>query len=740
VAGAGSGKTTTILGKIKYLVEVCHLKPKQILVLSYSNKSVNDFNERIKKYLEYDIKAHTIHAFSQSITTQVLGQKKYSVADENIRTEAFMQCLNNPTFNQWWSDFIAYYWDEKITDSEIEAIMTGKKPPSAPSNAKIVTLKNEKVKSSEEARIANFFFLNGINYQYEERYEIDTWTESYVQYKPDFYLVDDKIYWEHFGLDKNHNTMWHHTHPKVDENYKKSREWKIKLHETHKTKLIQSFSYELRNNEWKQLLADKLKSHNISLKPISLTKEQLKELIKTNKQIEKAVELFSNLTSLYEEYELTPKILQNRLMEIKEPNTFFRVKLILKIFFTVWKQYKTILENKNLITYAQMIKKGYENLKHYRSPYRYLMIDEFQDISPLRMKLINQLILDQQIKKFYFVGDDWQSIYGFSGSRVELFINLLKHPEASVSFINNTYRNSQQLIDITSQYVTKDNNLTKKSLQSQKQQSYPIRIYEYQVNNSHPEKTNQAEIIAKLIAKHYQENENYQFLILARTNISKEQLWIGEKFYQKKRGSTIYLKDLPQAKIRFITIHGSKGLEADFVFVLHASDYLYGLPCQITNDPVSSLFDLTTKEMNDNEERRIFYVALTRTKNIVYLLTESENHSLYIDEITNFHHDVETNYQVKKEIHKLIIKVCPVCQLILKSNDFYVSCPNYKLCGLTVKNKDISDSNKICALCNWIMVLRFSKYGYFYVCLNVNCRHKIDMKGKIKSNNTILAN
>lgn len=174
--------------------------------------------------------------------------KNNSVADENTRTEAFMECLNNDTrFIHWWGEFIAYYWDQKITDSEIEAIIAGKKPPAAPNNCKIITLNNEKVKSSEEARIANFFFLNGIKYKYEEYYEKDTWTESYVQYKPDFYLIDYKIYWEHFGFDKNYNTMWKNTNPIADANYKKTWKWKIKLHEKHNTKLIQSFSFELQN-------------------------------------------------------------------------------------------------------------------------------------------------------------------------------------------------------------------------------------------------------------------------------------------------------------------------------------------------------------------------------------------------------------------------------------------------------------------------------------------------------------
>lgn len=119
IAGAGSGKTTTILGKIKYLVEICHFNPAQILILSYSVKSVEDFNDRIKKYLEYDIKAKTIHGFSYSIAGQTL-QQRHSVANENTRTEAFMECLNNDArFVHWWSEFIAYYWDQKITDIEV---------------------------------------------------------------------------------------------------------------------------------------------------------------------------------------------------------------------------------------------------------------------------------------------------------------------------------------------------------------------------------------------------------------------------------------------------------------------------------------------------------------------------------------------------------------------------------------------------------------------------------------------
>ncbi|BDT04548.1 UvrD-helicase domain-containing protein [Spiroplasma ixodetis] len=208
-------------------------------------------------------------------------------------------------------------------------------------------------------------------------------------------------------------------------------------------------------------------------------------------------------------------------------------------------------------------------IKKYHNPYQYLIIDEFQDVSPLRMKLINQLLVDRQVKKFYFVGDDWQSIYGFSGSRVELFINLLKHSEASVSFINNTYRNSQQLIEITSKYITKDNNMIHKYLQSKKEHFYPIIIYEYKVKNSYSEETNQSEIVARLIEKHYQEDKNYEFLILARTNISIEQLWIDGYFYQKNnKSTTIFLKNFPQAKIKFITVHASKNLFRIFLIKL----------------------------------------------------------------------------------------------------------------------------------------------------------------------------
>lgn len=521
--------------------------------------------------------------------------------------------------------------------------------------------------------------------------------------------------------------MWKYTNSVADENYKKSWKWKIKLHEKYNTKLIQSFSYELQNNNWKELLTNKLKSYDIDLKPINLTKEQLHDLIKTNKKIEKAVELFDKLMSLYEEYELNPQIIKNRLNQVQGESTIFRIKLILNIFFAILKQYNKILKEKNIITFAQMIKKGHENLKTYQNPYRYLIIDEFQDISPLRMKLINQLIIDQKIKKFYFVGDDWQSIFGFGGSRVELFTNLLKHPQASISFINNTYRNSQELIDVASEYITKDKSMIKKSLQSKKTYSYPIRIYDYQVKKTYPEETNQGEIIAKLIAKHYQENKDYQFLILFRIGVSREQLWIN-KLFSKKDKDNIILNAFPEAKIKAITIHDSKGLEADFVFVLNASNHLYGLPCQITNDPVFSVFDTNSNEMIANEERRLFYVALTRTKNIVYLLTESENHSPYIDEISNLNH-IETNYQVKTEMHKLIIKNCSICRFKLKSNDYFVSCPNYRICGMTIKNRDIND-NKICILCKWFMVLRTGQRGSFYKCVNVNCNYKVNVPVK----------
>ena len=235
--------------------------------------------------------------------------------------------------------------------------------------------------------------------------------------------------------------------------------------------------------------------------------------------------------------------------------------------------------------------------KYYK--YKYIIVDEFQDTSKIRFNLINKLRILNNATLFC-VGDDYQSIYHFSGCDLDLFLNFQKYvPNSQVIHLKHIYRNSQELINTCTNFIMKNNKQIKKELISNKHINNPIRIIYY---------INPKKAFKKLYNK-----LNNDCLVLGRNNFD--------------------IRKFTNDSVNYMTIHSSKGLEANNVIIINLANNKYGLPNQIKNDQLIEQLHPTTKEMLYAEERRLFYVALTRTKNYVYLLVPLFNKSIFVKEI-----------------------------------------------------------------------------------------------------------
>lgn len=348
------------------------------------------------------------------------------------------------------------------------------------------------------------------------------------------------------------------------------------------------------------------------------------------------------------------------------------------------------------IDFSDMINLATEEIKadNFVSPYKYIIIDEFQDISLSRYQLIKSLLDNRPDTKLFCVGDDWQSIYRFTGSDIGIFTDFEEYfkstplvgfeRKTSKSYIENTYRFDNQLIELSSNFILKNPNQIRKTLKSKIQtdkKPFTILNYDYNYSIVNPlhdafdsiaSELNDATATVKLLGRYDHE-----------INEIKEKSKLDFKYNRKTKKTTISHPSYRNLEIDFHTVHTAKGLEADYIVILNGNAGIYGFPTEISDDPLLNFLLSKSDQFPNGEERRVFYVALTRAKKHVYILSNTENRSKFVDEI----------------------------------------------------EVDAKISNKLCEWCdNGILVERQGPFGYFYACSN---SHYCNFTRTIKSSDFI---
>jgi DNA helicase-4 len=329
------------------------------------------------------------------------------------------------------------------------------------------------VKSIEECRIANFLLFNSVAYEYECPYEVATVTESQRQYKPDFTIKqgDQKIYLEHFGITRDGRVPdWFSgaDGQTATEKYRSDMEWKRTVHQQHGTTLLESYSYEMSEGVLFDNLSTKLQEAGIALKPKS--EAEIWALIS-----EVAPDETATFITLIQTFITLMKSNNHSIDELLQKNKttplrYFRERNIafLEILQPIYKAYQAHLKTRNEIDFSDMISLATEYVLAGRYPRKlsYIIIDEFQDISMGRYKLIASLKSQNPACKLFCVGDNWQSIYRFSGSDLALFKDYEQYFGYTVkSRIETTYRFHPPLIGFSSRFILKRPNQTKKTFQ-----------------------------------------------------------------------------------------------------------------------------------------------------------------------------------------------------------------------------------------------------------------------------------
>jgi DNA helicase-4 len=724
VAGAGTGKTSIIMGKAAYILKKGLAKPEELLLLSFGRDVKEEMNKRIES-LKLNLDVRTFHGLGLNIIANMEG-KKPSVSeistdklklDKKIE-ELITDNLHDEVFSKLLNDYFLFHINpyESIFNfrSRGEYIDYLKKQ-------EVRSLKGDKVKSFEECEIANFLFSNGINYEYEREYEVPTASRKHRQYRPDFYLNDYGIYIEHLALDENGNTPTF-----IDqERYIEELNWKRHQHKTNKTKLIETYSYEKTNGNLLKNLERKLQEYDVKFK--KLPEERIFDEINRLGYVSRFAALLSTFLNLYKSSNLSIKDLKEK---AKQTQAKARSQAFVDLFSYILTSYNNLLIASGEVDFNDMIflSQRYVAANKHQAKYRYILVDEFQDISQSRSMLLKALLDQSPGCKLFCVGDDWQSIYRFTGSDLSLMIEFQKYFGYSKPLLlDQTFRFNDKICEFTSKFIQKN----------------PNQIHKTLLTNEKAEKQT-----VKVILTEFEPDSIDQVLgDINSRSLKKESVFIiGRYNYQQPENLDELRRKFPRISVKFITTHSSKGTEADYVILVGMKSGVYGFPCQIVDDPLLDLVLAKADNFPNAEERRLFYVAVTRARKEVYLLVDRNNVSGFITEILNNDYGV-TVIGKSSETTK-----CPECgtgtiQAINWNDSTFYSCSNYPYCryrpqtcpkcdnGFLEKESEtkyvcVNDycdfEARICPICNdgYLKTIN-GPYSDFVGCSNFpDCRHR----------------
>ena len=605
LAGAGTGKTSVIVGKVGHLIRNQDVSPDEVLVLAFNRKASDEIRERLKGDLS-TAHVHTFHSFGRRVIAESESAPTISkLAEDDLALKRAVdsiigELLNDPEQSRAVIDFIVYHQApyksafEFETLGEYEEYVRG---------VELRTLSGVLVKSFEELEIANYLTEHGVEFRYEDPYETATTTQRRRQYQPDFFLPSHGIYIEHFALDRNGRP------PDGWRGYAEGVEWKRSIHSQRGSTLVETYSWQHRQGVLLETLRRRLEEAGVRFErvPRQTLVQQLAQ-----EQTSWLAGLLATFLNHVKSGSLLSETLRARARQTGDRR---RNQGFLDVFEQVRARYQKLLENEDELGFHDLINLAAEHIREgrWKPQYRYVLVDEFQDISAGRMALL-QALKGQDVA-YFLVGDDWQSIYRFAGSDVGLLRDcgdLLGHVEERT--LSRTFRFAEGILHPSTAFVKRNAEQTQRPLQSASEAEDEGVVV---VADPSP---------AGGVARALEDIE-------AKDRGQQTVLVLGR--YRQRRGELPKSPWTGSLRMEFSTVHGAKGREADYVIVLDLNDGRWGFPSKVEDDP---LLELVLPPVSGGaypfaEERRLFYVAMTRARNGAYLVTDPVQQSTFVTEL-----------------------------------------------------------------------------------------------------------
>ena len=689
LAGAGSGKTKTLLQKLIYLIEEKGVSPANILAITFTKNATNEMIDRLiisadqsgeyenmlydkrmskadkdqerfchqKKYKWIDnLTVKTFHSFCYGVLRthgvnefdnkfKIIGEEKRDEEDElnkNVAPETVFEAVHKLLIEQCENTEFLLQLKRYILDYVIDKIHLKKSDSqSQPKDGKyFTTLDGTKVRSKSEQFIADWFYRHSIKYEYEPLLNVKDFS-----FRPDFYIPDANLYIEHIS-DKSYPTK------DKEEQFLKGNLLLVKTFES------MTRDSALFNHTLDKIVKNRLPSNYH--RTISLTYKE--EFNGYHQNVKDFVTQILRITDMIK-VENTPLdvVLGNAGEDQHE-----RVRHFYELAIPVVKKYihyctdKSYLDFNDLISRTASLFSHHEDIVNkYKNKYEYILVDEFQDVNNLQVELIKLLLTDKT--QLFCVGDDWQSIYGFRGSNVGYIVEFEKHfPASKVVKLNLNYRSTQNIVGASNEVIKHNKFKVEKEILSSKVSEHKIVIY---AGNT--------------------EDENIEFCVKKVRQLLDDGLTNDDILflYRRTKMYSPYFYRFKDENIRVQakTIHASKGLEAKVVFILGLTEGSGGFPDIWMEDRIFQVIKKANHDLLVEEERRLFYVAITRAKDKLFLMTEKGNESSFLKEIPDIY-TVKTSIPIKSVVEKVITCVSCFSQM----EKLWVVCP---YCGQKVSDE-----------------------------------------------------
>jgi len=645
VAGAGSGKTVTLAHRAAYLTQRRdRVLPKDILAITYTNNAAEVMESRLaRKFGITDARIGTFHSVGKDIITEETGREpevittrdRQGIIKKFIRSEMDRE---NSDFRREFIRLLRHYYNdvgETEFDEKVERVEEDPNP--------YRTLCGEEARSLSEKRIADFLFLNQVEYEYRI---IQDWFEDTPgagQYRPTFYLPRYDVVISHRPIDGSAApTEWSDFDEAVE--YRSFVTWeRERLTERTEIDFVETYEFEESTNCLERALEDRLVNIGVPLEEMEY--EELIENAYDAKFNEyQLYNLFGSFISNAKQLNLTPEEVEDRIIDDTPKTEAFG-----RCASTLFRIYAMKLHEIGAIDFPDMLHRAADlmqsNPEKYTDRYDQILVDEFQDISAAEVRLLKCFVTPENDTKLFCVGDDWQSIYSFAGSNVDYFIDFADYfDDPTRTNLTANYRcpatvvkagdtlieqNDRQLAKTTQPKSGTDTTISTHDLDvSPGNKFYRHRLIDYTVN-----------LIARYLDAGAAPNE---ILVLSRSNSFYQDLSEACDEQDIKAATRPEDEEFPEEYVRLYSVHKSKGDEAEHVIIIHAVEDIVGFPSQVEDSALLEPVRLQAEEDTVAEERRLFYVALTRTTSTLDIVSAAGKRSRFLDDIEGHLHEAPT--------------------------------------------------------------------------------------------------
>lgn len=703
VASAGSGKSATMVGKVAYVLEKKLYRPDEILVLAFNKSAADELKVRIAKQMKVDedavgCRVTTFHALGRGIIQDVDGRPPQLAnwvehpAGEAKAIEEIIQDLSkaNPEFQRLWIELLILYPKADIprevfdSDTEFERYVSERR---SKGRASIRALGDIYVKSLQEQSIANWLWLNSVEFEYEKQVAVDDVdddsdetgaedegddddAEEVRHVHPDFYYPATKTVHEHFAINADGTSPF--------ANYLLHAESKRRGYLEAEMDFFETTSAQASDGTLLTVLKSELERRNIPL--VQRSPDEIQKAV--NPRVVKHYhQLIGTCIKHIRSSQLTLDMLFERAKSLHDKE---RARIFARVIWLITEAYSKTLADAGRIDFDSMIGDATRlvETRRYISPYSLILVDEFQDISEPRANLIKALRQQNPFAKVFAVGDDWQSIYRFAGSDISIFTRFQENFGTSwQGRLEQTYRCNQLIADVAAKFVQRNPAQLKKSVRSTRPAiSKSIRVIPVKPVRGKVDYGPACQLVLERLDG-FLGGIAEQWRTDAKPKLKALVLW-RYNYLDPFEGRIPKFEHL---EVEAFSFHRAKGLEADYTILVDVSEGDYGVPSRIEDDELLHLVIPEPEIFPYAEERRLFYVALTRASRGVFLLTNADQQSRYIDELGDI-----AGKEIRFEgVDGHALRACPKCsagylvERRSKKRATFLGCSRYPECKHT---------------------------------------------------------